>query len=481
MKEQALQQIDCKAEELTALSDAIWEHPETAFEEFYSSEALCSYLEQEGFTVEKGLAGISTAFSAKFGSGKPVVAVLGEFDALSNMSQQAGVFEEIPLEEGKPGHGCGHNLLGVGALAGALAAKAWLTETKKPGTVIYYGCPGEEGGSGKTFMVRDGVFQKDGVDCAFTWHPESMNIIPPCSTLANCQVRYKFHGRSAHAAGSPHLGRSALDAMELMNTGIQYLREHVRPEIRIHYAVINGGGFSPNVVQAEAEVLYLIRAPKSADLKDLRRRVDLVARGAAMMTETEVEIIYEKACSDILPNFTLGEVMQKNMEAIGAPKITEEEQKFLKQINDTVVEKRSMLADLAGALGKKGEALAKLCRGKSYNDFLVPFFPVPYTLSSSSDVGDVSYICPLAQAATATISANTPAHSWQAVAQGKSPVAHKNMLFAGKIIGGSVIDVMEQPELIEAAKKEWVDRLGENGYECPIPAGVKPRPTGVAE
>lgn len=185
MKEKALLYIDRKAEELCGLSDAIWDHPETSFEEFYSAEALWRYLEQEGFQVKTGLAGIPTAFSARFGSGKPVIGILGEFDALSGMSQEAGIFEERPVREGAPGHGCGHNLLGVGAAAGALAAKKYLEETSCPGTVIYYGCPGEEGGSGKTFMVRDGVFGEDQLEAAFTWHPESMNIVPPCSTLAN--------------------------------------------------------------------------------------------------------------------------------------------------------------------------------------------------------------------------------------------------------------------------------------------------------
>lgn len=481
MKEKALLYIDRKAKELCSLSDAVWDHPETSFEEFYSAEALWSYLEQEGFQVKTGLAGIPTAFSARFGSGKPVIGILGEFDALPGMSQEAGIFEERPVKDGSPGHGCGHNLLGVGAAAGALAAKKYLEETGCPGTVIYYGCPGEEGGSGKTFMVREGVFEEDQLEAAFTWHPESMNIIPPCSTLANYQIRYRFKGRSAHAASSPYLGRSALDAMELMNTGVQYLREHVRPEVRIHYAVTNGGGLSPNVVQSEAEVLYLLRAPGAEDLKDIYRRVNLVARGAAVMTETEVDIIFEKGCSNILPNFTLAEIMQKNMEAVGMPEITEEEREYLEKINDTIPEKRNLLGDVAASLGKKGQALAAMCRGKSYNDFLVPFLPISYTLSSSSDVGDVSHICPLAQAAAATISANTPAHSWQETSQGKSSVAHKNMLFAGKIIGGSVIDLLEQPETLLKAREEWRERLGDTPYECPIPKDVKPKAVGPAE
>lgn len=465
--------IDERAGEFYAVGDALWEMPETSFQEFKSAKLLCDFLEKEGFQVRTGLAGIPTAFSAGFGSGRPVVAVLGEFDALFGMSQESGVFEQKPVEEGKPGHGCGHNLLGAGALAAAVGVKRYLEETGTSGTVIYYGCPGEEGGSGKTFMVREGVF--DGVDCAFTWHPNTANVIPPCSTLANYQIRYRFHGRSAHAAGAPHMGRSALDALELMNTGVQYLREHVKPDVRIHYAVTDTGSQSPNVVQAEAEALYLIRAPKVNDLKDLYRRVNLVAQGAATMTETQVDIRFEKACSNILPNYCLSRVMQANMEAIGKPGITGEEKEYLRQINGTIPGKRNLIADLAGNLGEKGQALAKAAGENDYNDFLVPFLPVSFVLSSSSDVGDVSFVCPLAQAAAATVSSGTPAHSWQTVAQGKSSVAHKNMLFAGKIIAGSVIDVLEHPEILQEARDEWKKRLETQPYECPIPKDIPPK------
>lgn len=473
MKAAAWACIDQRSEEFCDVSDAIWETPETSFQEFRSAKVLCDFLEKEGFQLETGLAGIPTAFSGRFGSGHPVVAILGEFDALYGMSQESGIFEERPLKEGQPGHGCGHNLLGAGALAAAVGVKKYLEESGRPGTVIYYGCPGEEGGSGKTFMVREGVF--DEVDCAFTWHPNTVNAVPPCSTLANYQIRYRFHGRSSHAAGAPHMGRSALDALELMNTGVQYLREHVKSDVRIHYAVTNTGSLSPNVVQAEAEALYLLRAPKVGDLKEIYRRVNLVAQGAATMTETQVEIIFDKACSNILPNQKLSRVMQENMEAIGKPGITEEEKEYLKKINDTIPEKKNILADLAGTMGEKGQALANAAAKGDYNDFLVPFIPVSFVLSSSSDVGDVSFICPLAQAATATVSSGTAAHSWQTVAQGKSSVAHKNMLFAGKIIAGSVIDVLEHPEILKEAETEWKKRLETQPYECPIPKDIMPK------
>lgn len=478
LKKEALQVIEERREEFIQISDQLWDHPELAFQETYSAKLLCDFLEKEGFAVTKGLADIPTAFMGKYGHGRPVIGILGEFDALPGMSQESGALKPKPLKEGAAGHGCGHNLLGAGALAGAVAAKAYIEKTGCSGTVIYYGCPGEEGGSGKTFMVREGVFED--VDCAFTWHPNNYNIVSCFSSLANYQIHYKFSGRSAHAASGPHLGRSALDALELMNMGVQFLREHVKPDVRIHYAITNAGGISPNVVQAEAEAIYLIRSPKVSELGGIYERVNDIARGAALMTGTQVEWELIKACSNILPNTALAGVMQQNMEAIGVPDYTEEERKWMEEINATVIDKRSALLEAASMLGKKGQAIAAMCRDRSFNDFLVPLLPVPYTLSSSSDVGDVSFVTPLAQVATATISANTPGHSWQLTSQGKGTVAHKGMLFAGKIIGGSAIDILEHPEYLEKAKEEWRQRRETENYVCPIPKGVQPS-AGIVE
>lgn len=472
MKKEALQVIEERREEFIHISDQLWDHPELAFQETYSAGLLCGFLEREGFEVTRGLADIPTAFMGKYGSGRPVIGILGEFDALSGMSQVSGGLEAKPEKEGAPGHGCGHNLLGAGALAGAVAAKKYIEMTGCGGTVIYYGCPGEEGGSGKTFMVRDGVFED--VDCAFTWHPNNYNIVPCFSSLANYQIHYKFSGRSAHAASGPHLGRSALDALELMNMGVQFLREHVKPDVRIHYAITNTGGISPNVVQAEAEAIYLLRSPKVSELGSIYERVNDIARGAALMTGTQVKWELIKACSNILPNTALAEVMQRNMEEIGIPDYTREELDGMEAVNATVIDKRNLLMEAASMLGEKGKGVAAMCRGRSFNNFLVPLFPVSYTLSSSSDVGDVSYVTPLAQVATATISANTPGHSWQLTSQGKGSVAHKGMLFAGKIIGGSVIDMLRQPEYLEKAKEEWGQRREADNYVCPIPKDVQP-------
>ena len=258
--------VDEKKQLLEDTALFLWEHPETAFTEFESAKYLCKVLRDEGFEVTENLAGISTAFCGRFGSGKPVIGLLGEFDALSGLNQTPVATEKCSCG-GEAGHGCGHNLLGTGSLGAAIAAKRYLEMTGKPGTVIYYGCPGEEGGSGKAFMARDGVF--DELDAALCWHPSAMNAVRSLTGLANCQVLYKFDGRAAHAGLNPHLGRSALDAVELMNVGVNFVREHMPITNRVHYAITNAGGMSPNVVQPYAEVLYLCRATTNKGAKEL--------------------------------------------------------------------------------------------------------------------------------------------------------------------------------------------------------------------
>ena len=302
-KQQALDSINAKREYLGSLSDQIWDNPETLFEEFKSAEILCTALEQAGFQVERNPANIATAFSGKWGSGHPVIGFLGEFDALPNLSQEANVAVKKPVVKGGAGHGCGHNLLGVGTLGAAMAVRQYLLENQLPGTVIFFGCPGEEGGSGKTFMARAGVF--DDVDCALAWHPGAINGTDLNSSTANYQVIYRFHGISAHAGIVPQNGRSALDALELMNTGVQYLREHVPPDVKIHYAITNAGGSAPNVVQAEAEAVYQLRGKDLQTVRQTYERVNKVAQGAATMTETEMEIEFVKGCSNTIPNLPL--------------------------------------------------------------------------------------------------------------------------------------------------------------------------------
>ncbi|WP_282935972.1 M20 family metallopeptidase [Paenibacillus sp. RC67] len=454
--------IESKKDFFIQISDKIWDYAETRFEEKQSAELLCQALEQEGFTVERGAAGIETAFIGSFGSGKPVVAILGEFDALSGLSQNRGVATHNPVQEGGNGHGCGHNLLGTGSLAAAVALKQYMEEHQLPGTIRYYGCPGEEGGSGKTFMAREGVFND--ADFALCWHPAPVNGIMPGNSLANYQVYFKFKGRSSHAAASPHLGRSALDAVELMNVGVNYLREHVIQEARIHYAITNTGGTSPNVVQANAEVLYLIRAPKTPQVEEIYQRVCDIARGAALMTGTQLEIVFDKACSNLIGNSTLEEVMHKQFAELGVPVFNESEKELARAIRETLTEE-----DLKMFRRLKG------LEDKELADFLLPFSMKGMNVGSgSTDVGDVSWIVPTAQCVTACMAIGTPFHTWQLVAQGGTSIGHKGMLHAGKVMAATALEVMQNPELLEAAKAELNQYLEVEPYVCPIPADVKP-------
>nr|WP_242851566.1 amidohydrolase [Clostridium sp. DMHC 10] len=285
----------------------MWEFAETRFQEYKSSELLCDVLQKEGFTITKAVANIDTAFVATFGSGKPKIGILGEFDALYNLSQKSDTDVKEAIIQNGNGHGCGHNALGAGALAAVVAVKDYMIKNNIKGTICYFGCPGEEGGSGKAYMAREKVFND--VDAAFTWHPADVTGVVEGSSLANIQAYVRFYGKSAHAAACPHLGRSALDAVELMNVGINYLREHVIEDARMHYALTNGGGLSPNVVQAFAEELLLVRAPKMSQTKEIYERVKNIAKGAALMTDTKVEIIFDKAASNVVVNDTLSKVM----------------------------------------------------------------------------------------------------------------------------------------------------------------------------
>jgi aminobenzoyl-glutamate utilization protein B len=478
MKKQALAGVDAKYDVYAEANDRIWEYAETAFEEFKSMETLCELLEQNGFAVEKGIGNLATAFKGTYGSGKPVIGILGEYDALSGLSQEGGNPVKTPIIPGAPGHGCGHNCFGVASVAAAVAAKEYLEATGKEGTVIFFGTPGEEGGSGKAFMAREGVF--DGIDAAITWHPGTTNCIMTGSYLANVQVLYKFKGVSAHAAGDPHLGRSALDAVELMNVGVQFLREHMIDAARIHYAILDTGGYSPNVVQPKASVLYLIRAPKNAQVQELYARVNKIAQGAAMMTETELEIDFVKACSNMVINSTLEKALYKNMEAIPVPTYTEEEKAFAAAIQKSYENPGDEYARLMEEYGDHmtPEVEEKLRARPSLNDFLMPFITSNAVAPGSTDVGDVSWVAPTAQMQAVTTAAGTPGHSWQYVSCNKTSIAHKGVIYAGKVMGATVIDLIDNPEVLEAAKAEHKKRLGGDSYICPIPAGVAPRPIG---
>lgn len=453
--------IEEKRQKLISVSDQIWGYAETGFEEFQSAQLLCNTLEEEGFTVEQGVGNIDTAFIGSYGTGKPIIAVLGEFDALTGLSQVGGDIQYNPEVTNGNGHGCGHNLLGTGALAAAIAIRSYLKENNLEGTVRYYGCPGEEIGSGKTFMVREGLF--DDVDFAVCWHPWSRNSVWSMSSLACYEVSFRFKGKSSHAASTPHLGRSALDAVELMNVGVNYLREHIIPEARVHYAVTNTGGVSPNVVQEKADVLYFIRAPRVAQAEEIYQRICDVARGAALMTGTQVEIDFASAASDILPNNTLEKVMHDNFVALGVPQYDEKEQQFAKDIRATLSE-----AD------KKEDIKAnKELEGKDLAHVIDPFIPSNGILPGTSDVGDVSWVVPTVQCMVACEPIGTPLHTWQIVSTGKTSIAHKGMLHAGKVMAATAIEVLQNPEILEKAKLELIEQRNGEEYVCPIPPEVK--------
>ncbi|MDR0563159.1 MAG: amidohydrolase [Spirochaetaceae bacterium] len=476
-KKQVSEYIDRIQGTLTDASDKVWDFAETAFEEFRSAALFKEILEKADFQIQDKAGAIETAFAATYGQGKPVIGILAEYDALSGMSQKAhSVTREPASGDCQNGHGCGHNLLGIGSLGAALALKEYLKTTKRPGTVKLFGCPGEEGGSGKAFMAREGVFQ--GLDVAFCWHPMAINGVFDVSLLANYQILYKFKGLSAHAAAAPHLGRSALDAVELMNVGVQFLREHVIQEARIHYAITNTGGFSPNVVQPRGEVLYLIRAPKMYQVEEIYRRINKIAQGAAMMTETELEIDFVKACANVIPNKVLGRVLYDNLLAEKLPEYTPEEQAFAETLMKTSPKKPGSEAGML--LGHREKELAEYTRkleGKSLCDLVIPFYDEgPDTIyPGSSDVGDVSWLAPTAQIVTASYGLATPEHSWQLVSQGRTSLGHKGLILAAKTIAAAGVDILEHPELAEKAKAELERRLGGYVYQSAIPPEVKPR------
>lgn len=475
MYEEYLKVIDEKAEELYGLSDAVWDNPETAFSEWKSVDILTGFLRKEGFEVTCPAYGVPTAFSARYGSGRPVIGLLGEFDALAGLSQESDCFEKKALIPGGNGHGCGHNLLGTGAIAAALAVKRYL-ESGAEGTVIFFGCPGEEGGSGKAFMAREGAFS--GLDLALSWHPGEMNAVAQYTSLANLQVLYKFYGKSAHAAGNPEDGRSALDAMELMNVGVNFLREHMIDQARIHYAVINGGGFSPNVVQPFASVLYLIRAPKVGQVQELFNRVNKIAEGMAMATETKMEYEIIKSCANVIPNTVLEGELAKSFEIVEPPRYTEEDFEYARRITAASgTDRKNRLEQLIAQADSPelAEELKKY-RGRALYDFVVPYrkvTPAP-VMNGSTDVGDVSWMCPTAQIGTSAWAPNSGGHSWQIVAQGKGRIAHKATAYCGKVLAETAIRLMNAPETVKAARDEYEERTAGQTY-VPIPEGVQPR------
>lgn len=464
-KQKLYDSVDKNAEKITALSDAIWDFSELSMKEYKSAAYYCDLLEQEGFRVERKLCGIPTAFSGSFGSGKPRIGILGEFDALSGLAQCPGSTKRESLNPGGNGQGCGHNLLGAAAFGAALAVKKAIEAGLLHGTIVFYGCPGEEGCAGKTFMARDGMFRD--LDAALTWHPGDTNEIKVGSSAASMQVEYSFTGVSAHAADNPHMGRSALDAVELMHVGIQFLREHMPPNSSIHYSITDAGSVSPNVVQPAATTVLMVRGETVRKAKALLERVNKIAQGAALMTETSVSMRQIDGTASILPNETLERVMYENMQQVPVPEYTAAEREFAEALHATYP---AAVPGLLSNFNRQVWAYAnKMTDGgkRAINDFIMPYVPYFAYAPGSTDVGDVSWLTPTAQITTATWTSASPGHSWQNVSIGRTSIAHKGVLQAAKIIAGSAADLMEQPELLEKARAEF-DEAAAEGYDCPI-------------
>jgi aminobenzoyl-glutamate utilization protein B len=474
-KKELMDMIDAKAGIFTGASDKIWEFAETRFDLARSADLFISILTDEGFEIERGVACMDDAFVATWGHGGPVIGFLAEYDALSNLSQEQDALEQRPLEQGAAGHGCGHNLLGAGVLAAVIGLKDFLLKNPRNATIKLFGCPAEESGSGKAFMAREGVF--GGTDAMFTWHPWTELKIWGSSSLANYQVCFNFKGVSSHAAASPEAGRSALDAAELMSVGVNYLREHIVQEARIHYAYLNAGGKSPNVVQSDASVLYFIRAPRSSQVKTIFERVVDIARGAALMAGVTMDIEWDSACAEFVINDTLGKILYKNMEALGDIEYTKSEQDYaMEYVRALGRGAEGKIAEiLRTSFPAIGEKEVSKLTSKGILGCLFPYSMTDAAMPGSTDVSDASWISPTAQLLVTCFPAGTVPHSWQWVSTGRSSAAHKGLIYAGKAMAMSALDTIDDPELIERAKEEHKTRLRGETYKCAIPAEVKPR------
>ncbi len=436
-KKDILSSLDAQKDKYAEIAHQIWEYAELGYLEEKSSALLQNALTEAGFKVTGGVADIPTAFVASFGSGEPVIGILAEFDALPGVSQEAVPYKS--LRKGcTSGHACGHHLFGTASVASAIAVKEWMTKNNRTGTIQVFGTPAEEGGSGKVYMARAGLF--DQVGAMLNWHPGSGNNAGAGSCLAIKSAKFRFHGSAAHAAGAPHRGRSALDGVEAMNDMANMMREHVPQETRIHY-VITKGGEAPNVVPAEAEVYYYIRHPQMRDVKSIFERLVKCAEGAALGTETTMDYEVIGGAYNLLPNGTLAKIMHNNLSQIGGVVYNDEELAFAKKIISSYPDMKVNPEDAA-----------------SVGEFFVTERAGPY----STDVGDVSWLVPTAGMSAATWVPGTSAHSWQAVAAGGMSIGHKGMMIAAKTMALSAVDIYNNPLIVDEAQKELKDRQGEN-------------------
>jgi aminobenzoyl-glutamate utilization protein B len=449
LKKEALAWVDTALPELTKLNDEIWRAAEVAMEEYLSAEALASYVERAGFKVERGVAGLPTAFVGIYGSGQPVIGFLAEYDALPGLSQEAKTAKN-PVKEGAPGHGCGHNIFGVASVASAVAVKDAMARHNIPGTLKVFGCPAEETVEGKVFMARAGAF--DGLSCCIQWHPSSENGVSLESSNALNQFEVEFFGQTAHAAGDPWHGRSALDGIELTDIGLNFLREHLQPTARLHYVIVEGGG-APNVVPDHARAWYYVRDIDRESVEKDYERVLKVIDGAAKMTETTYKIHFKSGVHETLANRAGGEVVYANLLLVGAPVFIEEEQAFAKEIQKNL------------GLEQKGLSTK-----------VEPFsLPEKSWGSGSTDVAEVSWLTPTTSLGVAFTPQGTPGHHWSAVACGGMSIGHKCLAVAAKVMAASGLDFLSQPETIQKMREEWMARKKGREYKSPLPADLQPR------
>lgn len=439
-KKAVIQALDAKKQQYVEVASSIWKLAELGYKEGKSASLLQSMLKEEGFVISAGVAGIPTAFTATFGSGSPVIGVLGEFDALPGFSQDA-----VPYKKDLPGntngHACGHHLFGSASAAAAIAVKNWLKTTGRKGTIRFYGTPAEEGGAGKVYMVREGLFQD--VDAVIHWHPGDDNNANPISSLANKSAKFRFRGVASHAAASPERGRSALDAVEALNYMVNMMREHIPEKSRIHY-VITRGGEAPNVVPAFAEVYYYIRHPEMDVVKDIFNRVAKAAEGAAMGTGTTMDYEVIHGVYNLLPNQILSTNLYENLKQVGGVTYDQTEMDFATRIFPSLNRKDVNVTDAA---------LVKPYADQSDEAF------------GSTDVGDISWLVPTAGISSATWVPGTAAHSWQAVAAGGMAIGHKGMMVAAKTMALSIMDCLVNPEMLKNAKEELLKRRGGDQFK----------------
>lgn len=436
-----LKALDAKSESYGEIAQTIWDLAEMGYQEEKSAALLQKTLADAGFTINKGVAGIPTAFTAEYGSGAPIIGIMGEYDALPGLSQQA-----VPEKKsaGKAaGHACGHHVFGTASTAAAIAVKDWMKSNNAKGTIRFYGTPAEEGGSGKVYMVREGLF--DDVDAALHWHPSSQNAASAGAALANKSAKFRFYGVSAHAAAAPEKGRSALDGVEAMNAMVNMLREHVPEKARIHYVITNGGK-APNVVPDFAEVYYYARHNQRDVVIDIFDRIVKAGEGAAMGTGTTMDFEMIGGTHELLPNLTLQKLMHDNLSRVGGMEYTPEEKEFADKI--------------AISLGYKGVDIAKAKNIQPYKTEAKAF--------GSTDVGDVSFTVPTVGMGAATWVPGTPAHSWQAVAAGGTSIGNKGMMIAAKTLALTAINLLQDGDLIKKAKVEFLERRGADFKYIPL-------------